>query len=93
MNQTEMTKTVEQLLHAAILLRTALTKAREEMPVSFVAHEVNLAEHRLEDAVDSLRTARKWAEDEYMNGSKTIEELLVEVGVTVAKCEMTLGKA
>lgn len=93
MNQTEMTKTVEQLLHAAILLRTALTKAREEMPPCFVAQEVNHAEHWLEDAVDSLRTARKWAEDEYMNGSKSLEELLVEVGVTVAKNEMTLGKS
>lgn len=91
MNQTEMTKTVEQLLHAAILLRTALTKAREEMPPCFVAQEVNHAEHRLEDAVDSLRTARKWAEDEYMNGSKTIDQIMLEVGVTLGKCEAVLG--
>lgn len=90
---TKLAQTVEKLLHAAIFLRAAITKAREEMPVSYVAHEINLAEHRLDDAVASLRTARKWAEDDYMTGNKTLEELLVEVGVTVAKNEMALGKA
>ena len=90
---TKLAQTVEQLLHAAILLRAAITKAREELPVSYVAHELNLAEHRLDDAVASLRTARKWAEDDYMTGNKTLEELLVEVGVTVAKNEMVIGKA
>lgn len=86
------TATIERLLHAAILLRTALTKAREEMPPSFVCQEINHAEHRVDDAVDSLRTARKWNEDEYMNGSKGIDQLMLEVGITLGKCEMTFGK-
>ena len=88
----KLAQTVEQLLHAAILLRTALTKAREEMPVCYVAHEVNLAEHRVGDAVDSLRTARKWTEDEYMNGTKSLEELLIDINVTLAKCDTVLSK-
>lgn len=85
-------ETVEQLIHAAISLRNALTKAREEMPVCYVAHEVNLAEHRVGDAIASLRTARKWTEDEYMNGTKSLEELLIDVNVTIAKCDAVLSK-
>lgn len=89
---TKLAQTVEKLLHAAILLRTALTKAREDMPVCYVAHEVNLAEHRVGDAVDSLRTARKWVEDEYSNGTKSLEELLIDINVTLAKCDAVLAK-
>lgn len=88
----KLAQTVEQLLHAAIALRNSLTKAREAMPVCYVAHEVNLAEHRVDDAVASLRTARKWTEDEYMNGKKSLEELLIDVNVTIAKCDAVLAK-
>lgn len=83
--------TLDRLIRAALILHAALKAAREEMPPCYVAQEVNYAEHWLEDTVRSLRKAREWSEDEFMNGEKSVQELLLEVGITLGKSEAILG--
>ena len=87
------TKRIEELIQATLLLHKALKKAREEMPPCFVADQINYAEHRIEDALDCLRKAREWSEDEFMSGEKSLEEIMFEVGESLGRLKQSLGMA